>query len=300
MPIIKDISVSNTLSLEDFIDYVESEVSLETPDSVAEAAQSFAMLASDDGLLPDLFNRKIGRYLHGDAGVHYTPQSVVLGRGKGFYLRANIWMPLRLGGEFRSQEERVFSYRNTHDHNFTFMTVGYFGSGYATDLYEYDIRKVRGFLGEQVELTPLGRETLPKGRIMVFRESVDVHTQFPPEELSISLNLMVSKPGIMADQYMFDPVSSTIVEMPSYAPAQRRASAIALAGYIANDDTLGILEDLAVRAECRRTREAAVVATARLRSERNDDKRRVLEKAAVDRDEVVRLVARRALQAAPL
>lgn len=296
MPIILETRPSGSLSVEDFIAYVENDVSLESPEALAQASDRFAMLASDADLVARLFNERIKRCLDGDQGARYTPQSVAFGQGKGFFLRANIWTPLRITGSFRSQEERVFSYRNTHDHNFTFMTVGYFGGGYETDLFEYDPSKVRGFVGERVELVPLGRERLHPGRVMVFRESVDVHKQFPPDELSISLNLMVMKPdGLVADQYEFDLASSTIRCMPNFSQLPLRASAIALAGQLANADTIDILEDLVVDAPCRRVREAATIACARLQASAAL-RVAIIEKAACDRDEVVRHVARRALQ----
>lgn len=73
------------------------------------------------------------------------------------------------------------------------MTVGYYGPGYETELYQYNPKEVNGYVGETVELEHLGRTKLPNGRVMVYREKVDVHTQFPPAQLSVSLNLMVTR-----------------------------------------------------------------------------------------------------------
>ncbi|AAW73405.1 putative ISXo8 transposase [Xanthomonas oryzae pv. oryzae KACC 10331] len=187
--------------------------------------------------------------------------------GRGFFLRANIWTPLKLSENFRSQEERVFSYRNTHDHNFHFMTVGYHGPGYETNLYQYDPSRVRGYIGEVVELESLGRTMLQVGRVMVYREKVDVHTQFPPEQLSVSLNLMVTKKReCEPDQYFFDPSDGRIVEMPQIALVHKRASIVALAGQLANSDTADVIESLIIDAPCRRVREAALVAASTLSS----------------------------------
>jgi len=188
MPITIDPACTDILSIEEFIAYVEERVDLGSADGVAEAAPQFKALANDPDLIPRYFNNAIKRFLDDGALAAYTSQSVVLGSGRGFFLRANVWIPLKLSANFRSQEEKVFSYRNTHDHNFLFMTVGYYGSGYETDLYQYDPTTVKGYIGEYVELEPLGRAKLPAGRVMVYRKKADVHTQFPPSELSVSLS----------------------------------------------------------------------------------------------------------------
>src|SRR5262245_6730583 len=103
---------TDTLTLKEFIAHVENKVDLSHPDGLAEAAPQFHALANAPGLLTGLFSDAIRRYLRGGPLTAYTPQSVVLGSGAGFFLRANIWTPLKLTSSFRSQEERVFSYRS--------------------------------------------------------------------------------------------------------------------------------------------------------------------------------------------
>ncbi|MFC7519823.1 hypothetical protein ACFQS6_05440 [Xanthomonas populi] len=194
---------------------------------------------------------------------------------------------------FRSQEERVFSYRNTHDHNFLFMTVGYHGPGYETDIYQYDPSRVRGYIGELVDLEPLGRTMLPVGRVMAYHEKMDVHTQFPPEQLSVSLNLMVTKKREFdSDQYFFDPSEGRIIEMPQIALIHKLASIVALAGQLANRDTADVIEALIVGAPCRRIREAALTAASTLAALPDDEKFRLIERGTNDHDEVVRSRAR--------
>lgn len=293
MPIIVEPISTAKLSIEEFKDHIEQHGDLTCAEGLAESAPRFRELANDTDLIPALFNSAIKRFMNDGPLAAYTPQSVFLGAGRGFFLRANIWTPLRLPQDFRSQEERVFSYRNTHDHNFLFMTVGYHGPGYVTDLYQYDPSRVRGYIGETVELELLGRTMLPVGRVMTYREKVDVHTQFPPEELSVSLNLMVTKKRERdRDQYFFDPSDGRIVEMPKIALVHKRASIVVLAGQLANQDTADVIGSLIVSAPCRRVREAALLAADSMAALPDEDRLRFIERGADDRDEVVRSRAR--------
>ncbi|UXV88786.1 HEAT repeat domain-containing protein [Xanthomonas oryzae] len=293
MPITIDPACTDKLRIEEFIAHVEQHVDLSCAEGLAESAPHFRKLANDVDLIPSYFNRAIKKFLDHSSLAAYTPQSVFLVAGRGFFLRANIWTPLKLSENFRSQEERVFSYRNTHDHNFHFMTVGYHGPGYETNLYQYDPSRVRGYIGEVVELESLGRTMLQVGRVMVYREKVDVHTQFPPEQLSVSLNLMVTKKReCEPDQYFFDPSDGRIIEMPQIALVHKRASIVALAGQLANSDTADVIESLIIDAPCRRVREAALVAASTLRELSAGERLRLIELGADDRDEVVRFRAR--------
>jgi hypothetical protein len=287
---------TDTLSLPDFLKYVENDVDLKEPDGLVRAAPHFRELANNPGLVTGVFSDAIKRYLRGGPLTAYTPQSVIMGSGPGFFLRANIWTPLKLTSSFRSQEERVFSYRSAHNHNFSFMTIGYSGPGYETELYRYDSTGVEGYVGEEVRLDFVERTGLTPGKIMIYREKEDVHTQYPPEALSISLNLMVLSPRVNTlDQYFFDPETRRISSFPKDAKIFRRASVVAMAGWIADENTVDVFHDLVKRAPCRRVREAAVTAITRLACVPREEKQRLVEAAVEDSDERVRDCARKFL-----
>ncbi len=135
----------------------------------------------------------------------YGAQVVMLSPvGREFFLRANFW-PSRDEYSFRASGQAAFSYELPHDHNFDFLTVGYFGPGYSSDYYEYDYEAVEGVIGEKAGLRFIERSTLHPGKLMHYRAHVDVHSQIPPESLSVSLNIMHSG-GAQGwlDQYKFD------------------------------------------------------------------------------------------------
>ena len=73
------------------------------------------------------------------AGNDFISETFVLGRGPGFLVRANFWTPQPEAEVAREIHSRVNSvYRIVHNHSFPFVTVGYWGPGYATDIYEVD------------------------------------------------------------------------------------------------------------------------------------------------------------------
>lgn len=135
----------------------------------------------------------------------YGPQVVMLSAlGREYYMRANFW-PSADEHMFRASGSSAFSYELPHDHNFDFLTVGYFGPGYASDYYEYDYDQVAGVIGEKAGLRFVERSTLDPGKLMHYRAHLDVHSQLPPESLSVSINIMhASGAQGLLDQYRFD------------------------------------------------------------------------------------------------
>jgi len=135
----------------------------------------------------------------------YGPQVVMLSPlGGEFFLRANIW-PSADEHVFRASGAGAFVYELPHDHNFDFLTFGYFGPGYWSDYWEYDYEAVAGAVGEKAGLRFAGRSRLEPGKLMHYRANRDVHSQFPPDALSVSLNVMHAggAQGCL-DQYRFD------------------------------------------------------------------------------------------------
>lgn len=135
----------------------------------------------------------------------YGPQAIVLrGQHNNTFLRANIW-PSERDHCFHASGAKTFVYGVPHDHNFSFLTSGYLGPGYRSDYYEYDYAAVAGFPGEQPDLRFVERSALHEGKLMLYRAHQDIHSQIPPESLSVSLNVMHVDPSQhWFDQYAFD------------------------------------------------------------------------------------------------
>ena len=146
----------------------------------------------------------------------YGPQAIVLSPLRGsMFLRANIW-PAEHDLCFQTSGAKNFVYGVPHDHNFSFLTAGYCGPGYRSDYYEYDYEAVVGYPGEAAGLRFVERSALHEGKLMLYRAHVDVHSQLPPEALSVSLNVMHVGPAQgWFDQYGFDLERSEVTRVLS-------------------------------------------------------------------------------------
>ncbi|MEA3066299.1 MAG: hypothetical protein QOJ27_2760 [Sphingomonadales bacterium] len=134
----------------------------------------------------------------------YTAQVILLHAAPGFAIRANFW-PAADDSVVVNSGTGPFFYGVPHDHNFSFLTVGYLGPGYWSDYFEYDYGDVAGFTGERVPLRFVERSRLAEGKVMLYRKFRDVHSQLPPEQLSVSLNILAhSSAAEFLDQYRFD------------------------------------------------------------------------------------------------
>jgi hypothetical protein len=146
----------------------------------------------------------------------YSAQVFLLHRSpRGFYLRANLW-PSQRDAAFAASGPAAFSYGVPHDHNFHFLTTGYFGPGYVSDYYDYDPEAVDGRLGEELAMTFVERSQLSEGKLMLYRAHRDIHSQLPPESLSVSLNIMDEGEHVpWRDQYIVDLDHGTIAKRPT-------------------------------------------------------------------------------------
>ena len=166
------------------------------------------------------------------AGNVYGAQVFMLHPPDGrFVLRANFW-PARGDPVMRASGDAPFAYGMAHDHNFSFLTVGYLGPGYWSDYYEYDGAAVVGLPGEDAGLRFVERSRLHEGRLLLYRAHRDVHVQHPPDSFSISLNILAADPAQpWRSQYRFDLASGTIAEALTTAPAEVLATlAVGLGG----------------------------------------------------------------------
>lgn len=176
-------------------------------ESLGHAALQLRRLGNDREFLGDLILAELAdRHREQPSEHSYGPQVIMLSRpGTGdFFLRANIW-PSAEEPIMRASGAAAFVYGLAHDHNFDFLTLGYFGPGYWSDYYEYDHGAVVGWCGEPVDLRFTGRQRLEEGQILHYRAHRDVHRQLPADSLSVSLNVMHAG-GAQGwlDQYRFD------------------------------------------------------------------------------------------------
>lgn len=176
-------------------------------DSLTHAARQLRRLGNDRTFLGDIIVEQLAcRHRQEDDRNSYGPQVIMLAppNGSSFFMRANIW-PSEEEHLMRASGTASFVYGLPHDHNFDFLTLGYFGPGYWSDYYEFEYEDTVGFRGEAVDLRFVERSRLTEGEIMHYRAHRDVHAQRPPDALSVSINILHAG-GAQGwlDQYGFD------------------------------------------------------------------------------------------------
>ena len=179
----------------------------EDEDSLAHGALLLRRLNNNRDFLGDIILGELARH-HREVQEDnaYGPQVIYLGRPDhaNCFMRANIW-PSRQDHMMRASGGDSFLYGLPHDHNFHFLTSGYFGPGYWSDYYEIDYADITGWRGEPVALRPMGRKRLEPGQVMLYRAHVDVHAQLPADALSVSLNILhTGGAQSWLDQYRID------------------------------------------------------------------------------------------------
>jgi hypothetical protein len=247
-----------SLTLCEFIDYVDKSFNELTVESLIQIAPSFAALSRNRTFLEDAIIEELRNLAHFQQDSPYSSQSLHLGGVPlKFYIRANVWLPQRELHPINSAGEAdLYSFDFAHDHNFDFLTVGYLGSGYETDIYEYDVDAVRGKVGEPVIMRFLETTTLSRSKMMIYRASKDIHVQKFPQEFSISLNLLIPGRMPVRDQYAFDLRTKTISGIVRSDDAGR--SLLLAAGVALRDrEIAGLIHEIADNHHCSRTRQAA-------------------------------------------
>ncbi|MGW8142510.1 hypothetical protein [Sphingomonas zeae] len=246
------------MSPEEYRAFVEENVDVFDYESLVETAWSLRCLANDRGFVLKHYHDEVVNVINAKGSMGLSPQSVYLVHAKDFFIRANLWLPPSRHVDLREKEKALFSYSLPHDHNFDFVTVGYYGVGYETDLYEYEADEVVGYIGEGVGLVPTGRERLTPGKVMVYKANADVHTQHEPETVSLSLNLMPLNPRTWTlPQYAFDVDEHRI----NGGVSDQTGSRLFLLDFfrtINDADSVQVLSDLMQRHPCARTRGTAL------------------------------------------
>jgi hypothetical protein len=282
-------------SLEEYKQHVSHDVNVRDLDSVCSSADQLKALANNKTFLTEYVNGELIDWKHSQLTNSYTAQTLVLGGGRDFLIRANIWMPPAGDPAARHDQKTLFFYERPHDHNFSFLTVGYFGPGYETTIYEYDSSQIHGAIGEKVHLRFLEKTTLPVGKIMLYRQSTDIHSQGHPTEFSISLNLLLSPADVnKRDQYLFDLESSKITQLVKN-PTSSRLMMCRVARYIGNAHTASLLDKLAQTHTSGRVRLTAVESLAALEPSASRD---IWQRAVGDSSPLVRDHARKQLESA--
>ena len=226
-------------------------------DSFAAAGPLLKRLAANRDFLADIAIAELKQRCSGQGiGNRYSSQVIMLHRAsEKFFIRANFW-PSERDSLFKASGTSPFFYHVPHDHNFSFLTVGYLGPGYWSEYYEYDHDSVVGLPGEKVDLRFVEKSRLETGKVMLYRAHRDVHNQLPADDMSVSINVMEASNRLpFLNQYRFD------VRKCEIAGLLTRSSTDALLALAANCESGNgreLVEDFAAAHPCERVRFAAL------------------------------------------
>ncbi len=254
----------------------------------------FRALMNNPKLVTDALNRDLEDWGTFQTGNTYTAQTFRLGNGKGFFIRVNIWKPPSKAPGSASGGRAELYYLIPHDHNFTFMTGGYLGSGYSTNIWEYDSAQLTGTRHQPVDLTFLERTSLSKGKIMIYRKSVNIHSQEHAEEFSVSLNLILLPEGSTADrshQMIFNTEKGTVESILSASSG--RSTVCDLAKYVGDSCTAGLLDSLSTGHVDAHVRAACLRSLLHLEPQEGEA---IFKRAIDDADEKIHQIGRRGLE----
>ncbi len=243
-------------SIEECVEFALDNVDPHAFDSILAVAPVLKKLSNNKNAVAAGLCAYLKVFAHTEhGGLSYSPSSFLLSDAHpNIIFRANIWRPLCKEKERQSFEAKLFAYHHAHNHNFHFLTVGHFGPGYDTDIYEYDRNALAGHIGEPVVLRHVERTRLSDGKIMAYRADRDIHTQFPPESVSVSLNLVVaSDDDRNRDQYFFDTDKALLSGYSDTLPT-KRVSLLQMAAHLANENIVDVLAHIALAHPCSRTR----------------------------------------------
>lgn len=192
------INTDESIGYDQFIAHLDSLGSAPLTHRLDETALMLRRLYNNRRFLVEVLHSQMQDMKRFEEGNPYTPQVFILHKAKHYMVRAAIWVPPKGG-----KGEEIFFYEDAHDHNFDLLTLGYLGSGYRTMLFEYDYESTSGYAGETVPVRYLEDTRLPEKKVMLFRKSRDIHVQLPPEEFSVSINVL-SSGDVPHQQYSFD------------------------------------------------------------------------------------------------
>lgn len=292
MPRLIDAPTEESIELGELVERLETGgFDSEDEDNFASFGADLKKLANNRNFLADLVLAELKQRCRGQVeGNQYSAQVIMLhSESKRYIIRANFWPALK-DSVIRHSGTDPFFYGVPHDHNFSFLTVGYFGPGYWSDYYEYDYGEVVGFPGEDVGLRFVEKTRLEQGKVMLYRAHKDVHLQLPADEMSISINIVETSPSaVFRDQYRFDVANRKIdgiLTRTSLEPL------LALAAHYGSGDGMDLIADFAASHPSDRIRWCALRARAAALL-RIDDRLALYEAAAASSSRLVAAMARR-------
>ena len=295
MPRVIEAPTEEKIELADLVEQLETGgFDSKDEENFASFGPALKKLANNRTFLSELVIAELKQRCEGQVRDNqYSAQVIMLhGASKKFVVRANFWPALK-DSVIRHSGTDPFFYGVPHDHNFSFLTVGYFGPGYWSDYYEYDYDQVVGYPGEAVNLRFVEKSRLDQGKVMLYRAHRDVHLQLPADEMSVSINIVeTSHSSVFRDQYRFDVENGRVDDILTRTSLEPMLS---LAVHYGGEEGMDLISEFAAGHPSDRIRWCAL--RARAAAEPSIDGRIALYEAAIDGSSLlVGAMARREVQ----
>lgn len=245
MAIILNCDDLSSIGLDDLTQSLEHDFKMQEDEHLVECAPLLRRLGNNRTFLSFFIASQLQKGAPVASTLSRFPEPALeLYNGKDFLVRAVFWFPPSMFPLSRRWQAQSLSYLNAHDHEHSFLTIGYYGPGYVTRLFEYDPTSVRGVPGEHVELNERASQSVSEGKMMVYQESSDVHIQSHPEEFSITLNVALKVRHYRKPQTIFDlntnAITSTVTSEKTYYDSLLR-----IARYLESSSMTSAVERLA-------------------------------------------------------
>lgn len=245
-----DANETESISFDAFVRYLDGLGADVLERRLEETAAMLSRLYNNRDFLGDILLSQLQDAERFEADNPYTPQVFMLHTGERYFIRAAIWAP-----KAGRKGEEIFFYEDPHDHNFSLLTLGYIGPGYRTFLFEYEHDAVEGDIGEAVEIRSMGSVQLSAGRVLFYRPSRDIHVQYPPDDFSVSINVVVPHPERRQFSFVIEQQGSSLkaavkeklVSLPLLLAA-RAASSLDVEGVVEQ------LRSVEINAPCRHSK----------------------------------------------
>lgn len=293
MPRLIDAPTQKAIELAELVDKLETDgFDPRDEDAFAAWGPALKQLGNNRDFLADMMIEELKQRCDGQVeGNQYSAQVVMLHVGSRYFMRANLW-PAEADTVVRQSGTDPFFYHVPHDHNFSFLTVGYLGPGYWSDYYEYDYGAVTGYPGEQVDLRFVEKTRLEQGKVMLYRAHKDIHLQLPADALSVSLNIVeASHTTSFRDQYRFNLATKSIDGIMTRTSLEPM---LMVAAHHGGGNGIDLLEEFAASHPSDRVRWSALLARAGATSDL-DERQATLERGTHDPNRLVASMARSAV-----
>jgi hypothetical protein len=210
MAVTINVTSADTINPGELLEWALENIDPTDDESMVLASERLAALSNNRDFVIEKIREQMLLLASGKDDHISSTQATIHASGTGkkgsFVVRSIIWTPpLTTNSRSKEAQDKILSFVTPHDHNFGLLTIGYYGPGYETVIHEYDHDSIVGESDEKVSIKYLETTTLSKGKIIYFRPSRDIHSQFHPSDLSISVNLIgqsFKAPSI--PQYEFD------------------------------------------------------------------------------------------------